>query len=120
MRYKRAGPEAYLACMQGGGMPVYAGAPYQRGHGIGGIFKSVAKMALPLLKKGMPFLKKTAKNVIRAKMKGVPMKEIVKQQGPDVVGELLGNMMGQRRGYKRKKRQPVARRKRVKAKDIFS
>ena len=36
---------------KGGGFPVYIGAGGQRGHGIGGIFSNLAKMAIPLLKR---------------------------------------------------------------------
>ena len=124
MRFNRAGPDAYLTCMRGGGMPVYAGAPYQRGHGLGGIFRGLAKMAMPLVKRAAPVLFKTAKKVVRAKMKGTPMKQILRDQGTDLAGQMLTNMMGKkRRGtqqYKRKKPQRAVRSKRLKAGDIFS
>lgn len=35
---------------KGGGFPIYVGSGIQRGHGIGGIFAGLAKMAVPLLK----------------------------------------------------------------------
>lgn len=105
-------------------MPVYAGAPYQRGHGLGGIFRGLAKMAMPLVKRAAPVLFKTAKKVVRAKMKGTPMKQILRDQGTDLAGQMLTNMMGKkRRGtqqYKRKKPQRAVRSKRLKAGDIFS
>ena len=41
---------AHHYSQKGGGFPVYVGAGVQRGHGIGGLFSGLAKMALPLLK----------------------------------------------------------------------
>jgi len=44
-------PHCYANHQQkGGGFPIYVGAGVQRGHGIGGIFSGLAKMAMPLLK----------------------------------------------------------------------
>ena len=31
-------------------MPVYSGAPYQRGYGLGGVMKNIMRRATPLLK----------------------------------------------------------------------
>ena len=36
--------------MEGRGLPVYAGAPYQRGHGVGRVLKNIMRQATPLLK----------------------------------------------------------------------
>ena len=44
-------PHCYTHHSQkGGGFPIYVGAGVQRGHGIGGLFSGLAKMAMPLLK----------------------------------------------------------------------
>jgi hypothetical protein len=44
---------------KGGGFPIYIGTGGQRGHGIGGIFSGLAKMAIPLLKKAAASAGKT-------------------------------------------------------------
>ena len=36
--------------MYGRGMPVYAGAAYQRGHGLGRVMKNIMRHATPILK----------------------------------------------------------------------
>ena len=36
--------------MEGRGMPVYSGAPYQRGYGLGRVMKNIIRQATPLLK----------------------------------------------------------------------
>ena len=41
----------YLTQARGGGLPVFIGGP-QRGHGIGGILSGLARMVVPILKKG--------------------------------------------------------------------
>ena len=47
----RAYHEYYLN-QAGRGYPVYVGTRYQRGHGLGSIFGSLFKSAVPLLKRG--------------------------------------------------------------------
>jgi hypothetical protein len=47
----RAYNEYYLN-QTGRGYPVYVGTRYQRGHGLGSIFGSLFKSAVPLLKRG--------------------------------------------------------------------
>jgi hypothetical protein len=42
----------YYLNQAGRGYPVYVGTRYQRGHGLGSIFGSLLKSAVPLLKKG--------------------------------------------------------------------
>ena len=44
----------------GGGIPVFEGARYQRGYGLGSIFGSLFKSAIPLLKSGAKSLGKEA------------------------------------------------------------
>ena len=42
----------YYLKQAGGSMPAFAGARYQRGHGLGNMLRKLTQMALPLLKKG--------------------------------------------------------------------
>jgi hypothetical protein len=68
----------------GGGFPIYIGADGQRGHGLGGIFSGLAKMAIPLLKKAASSAGKT---LLRSGaqfagdlLQGKNMKEAAKQR----------------------------------------
>jgi hypothetical protein len=42
----------YLDQQQGRGMPVFRGSPWQVGYGLGGLFRSLARRAMPLIKTG--------------------------------------------------------------------
>ena len=59
----------YYLNRAGSGLPGYAGSSTQYGAGIGGIFRSLFRMAVPLLKRGVsiakPHLKNAAKNIFR-------------------------------------------------------
>ena len=63
----------YIVTMRGQGMPVFAGASYQRGHGVGRVMKNLMRHATPLLKKaGKRALKAGVSTIINdiAKTKG--------------------------------------------------
>jgi len=68
-------PHCYHAHYQqkGGGFPIYVGAGVQRGHGLGGIFSGLAKMAIPMLKSAAKSAGKT-----------------LLQSGAQFAGDLLG------------------------------
>ena len=42
----------YYARQAGGALPYFAGAQYQRGHGLGSLFGSLLRSAMPLIKRG--------------------------------------------------------------------
>ena len=44
----------------GGALPYFAGAQYQRGHGLGSLFRSLLRSAMPLIKRGAVALGKGA------------------------------------------------------------
>ena len=50
--------------MQGRGMPVYAGAAYQRGHGLGRVMKNMIRHATPILKQAGSQALKTGISVL--------------------------------------------------------
>ena len=50
--------ENYYLSQVGHGMPYFAGARVQQGYGLGNLFSSIAKSALPLVKKGAKTLGK--------------------------------------------------------------
>lgn len=73
-------------------MTVYVGARYQRGHGLGSIFRTIARIAMPVLRRtGKSALKAMGREVARSGSNfvsdvigGVPIKEAAKsrsQQG---------------------------------------
>ena len=52
--------EEYYVQQAGGGLPVFAGARVQQGHGIGNVLGGLIRMAIPLLKSGVGALKREA------------------------------------------------------------
>ena len=50
----------YYARQAGGALPYFAGAQYQRGHGLGSLFGSLLRSAMPLIKRGAVALGKGA------------------------------------------------------------
>ena len=65
-----ADPHRYVNYYQnqaGGSMPGYAGVPSMYGAGLGGLFRGLFRMAMPLLRRGIgiakPHLKAAAKNI---------------------------------------------------------
>lgn len=73
-------------------MTVFVGPRYQRGHGLGSIFRSIARVAMPVLKRaGKSALKavgeevaKSGSNFVSDLVSGVPIKQAAKnrsQQG---------------------------------------
>ena len=43
----------YYARQAGGALPYFAGAPYQRGHGLACVFGGLLRNAMPLFKRGV-------------------------------------------------------------------
>jgi hypothetical protein len=50
----------YLRQQRGGNIAGYRGTRFQRGYGLGGIFKSLARYAIPLFKQGAKVVGKRA------------------------------------------------------------
>jgi hypothetical protein len=81
------------------GMPVYYGARYQRGMGIGSMFKSFARWILPVATHVVPVLKdaakfvgpeaiKTAANIAMNTIDGKELNDSVKVRGIESIGSL--------------------------------
>jgi hypothetical protein len=124
----------YLKQAGSGVGPVFEGAPYQRGHGIGNFFSSLFKRVFPFIKSGAKVVGKEALNAglgflsdTIAKQKPVDesMKSRLKEAGRNLMTraeQQLGS------GYKNRKRKakhqsvPDLKRKRIilKKRDIFS
>jgi len=70
-----------------GNMPVFVGAKYERGHGLGNIFSGLLRnILLPLIKGNAPSwagkVAKTRLNLVHDASRGVPFKQSVKRQVP--------------------------------------
>ena len=60
----------YYREQAGHGLPGFQGARFQRGHGLGSMFKGLLHLATPLLKKGAVALGKTALKTGLAALEG--------------------------------------------------
>ena len=83
--------EDYYAKQSGGEMPVFMGARYQRGHGIGNFFARVKRFAIPLLKRGamflLPRLFKTGADIVDDVKSGSKVKDAFKSRVPGAAKE---------------------------------
>ena len=55
--------ENYYVTQVGKGMPYYSGRQFQRGYGLGGLFSSIGRAVLPMIKSG---IKTVGKEVLRS------------------------------------------------------
>jgi hypothetical protein len=113
----------YYLEQAGGQYTVFRGAERQRGYGLGGIFKSLYKYILPLFKShALPVIKKgaqvvgteairAANNIANDALKGVNVKDSIKQHTTAVVDNLsnqaqakLQSGSGKRKPIKRTKK----------------
>ena len=82
----------FLRHQRGGNIVGFHGASMQRGYGIGGIFKSLARFAIPLLKKSAATVGKraikAATDIGKDVLGGKTFKESTKSRGREVVKDL--------------------------------
>ena len=118
----------------GGWTPYYAGAKYQKGHGLGSMFSGMLKSALPLLKKGAMGLAKSAVetglNIAKDGIEGKNLKDSfnknLKLAGSGLLNKSLNYVASTKRNNKRKhtstnKKSKKAKKPRVsRNNDIFS
>jgi hypothetical protein len=95
MDYKK-----YYESQAGSGMTVFRGNPYQRGHGLGGIFKTLFNYIMPIFKThALPVLKrgakivgteaiKTASNIANDAIKGRNIREASREHLEEAVDSL--------------------------------
>jgi hypothetical protein len=100
----RAYHEYYLN-QAGRGYPVYVGTRYQRGHGLGSIFGSLFKSAVPLLKRGAKTLGrealKTGLNLASDVMEGQNVTQAAKSRLKSTEQNLLQKAMDTGRSISR-------------------
>jgi hypothetical protein len=77
--------DGYFASQRGHGLPYFAGAHVQRGHGLGGLFKSLGAALLPVLKSGAKFAGKellsSGGQVISDVLEGRNVMDSLRQRG---------------------------------------
>lgn len=137
--------EEYYLKQTGHGMPAFAGARYQKGHGLGNMLRTLSRIAMPLLKKGASLVGKqaikTGMNIAQDAMQGRNIKAAAKKRLSQGLTELVmqqrgrGGPPGQRIakkkvttkiGYKRKKPSTdrvishLAKRRKTSIKDALS
>ena len=101
----------FLRQQRGGNIAGFRGVRMQRGYGIGGIFKSLARYAIPLFKQGAKVFGKralqAATEVGQDILQGKNVRESVKTHGGDVVkdfAELGARTLRRQTGHGRKRR----------------
>jgi len=84
----------YLDQQQGNGMPVFVGTPWMRGYGqigfgLGGLFKSLARAVMPMVKSGAKALGRSALNtgtsVLKDVVSGKDLKQAIKARGKEAL-----------------------------------
>ena len=127
--------EDYYAHQTGNGINYYQGVPFQKGYGIGGLFRSLFRAAVPLFKSGAKAVGKqlfhTGVDVLNDVSQGQNIKASAKQRFKEAGKNLtdkaavkMKSMIGSgQRNKKRKKPQSSLIRpkaKKVKTRDIFA
>jgi len=129
--------EDHYVYQTGSGLNYYQGSPYQRGYGLGGLFRSFFRAAAPLFKSGAKAIGKqvfhSGVNLMNdisqgqdfrgaAKRRFKEAGKVLTDKAADKVKSMIGN--GERRHKKRKlMKKPVIRRvvkKKCTTPDIFS
>ena len=87
----------YYARQAGGALPYFAGAQYQRGHGLGSLFGGLLRSAMPLIKRGAVALGKGAlKTGVRIAddvMSGQRIKRATKRRVADAGRNLMRGLL---------------------------
>lgn len=59
--------KTYYLNQAGNGLPFYQGSPYQRGYGLGGVFRNIFKWIMPIVKEhALPVAKSVGKEFLKA------------------------------------------------------
>ena len=112
--------ENYYLHQVGHGMPYFSGAAYQKGYGLGGIFSSIAKSVLPLIKSEA---KAVGKQVLRSGvgfasdlLRGEDVKQAAINRARAAGTNLLDSAVRKRKNFPSKK---VKKKRRKQHNDIF-
>ena len=120
----------------GSGLNYYQGSPYQRGYGLGGLFRSLFRVAAPLFKSGVKAIGKqvfhSGVNLMNDISQGQDLRGAAKRRfkeagkvlvdkAADKVKTMIGN--GKRNKKRKRSKKPLIRRvvkKKCATRDIFS
>ena len=131
---RNAFEDYYLQQARGGGLPVFIGGS-QRGHGLGGILSGLARMVVPVLKRGgKSLIKETFRtgvdilgDVVSGSNIKTSAKRRLKQGGQRMINKAVKTIAQQpkrpstkKRHQKAQSKQKPKRRKTVQSRDIFS
>ena len=92
----------YLDQQKGYGMPVFRGSPWQMGHGqmgygLGGLFRSLGRAVMPMIKKGAKALGNIAlgsgKDLVGDVLAGKNIKQAMKQRGKEAMNIAAGKAL---------------------------
>ena len=102
----------YLGKVSSGGA-AFAGARYQRGHGLGGIFRGLFRAATPILKRGAIALGKQIIRVARDVAAGKNLKQALRHRSRQGLGEIIDRAVTNRMQppKHRRRSQPIKRRR---------
>ena len=82
----------YYARQAGGALPYFAGAQYQRGHGLGSLFGSLLRSTMPIIKRGAVALGrgalKTGVRIAGDVLSGQNIKTAAKRRVTDAIGSI--------------------------------
>ena len=104
----------YLRGQQGGSIAGFRGARIQRGYGIGNFFKSIARFAIPLVKRGVQAIGRralgAAVDVGQDILEGKNVKQAIKSHGIKAVKDIVHQgvkQSGNQSGSGRKRKTPI-------------
>lgn len=122
--YANPNPQVYIDYYKhqaGNGLPGFQGTPTMYGSGLGGMFKALFRMAVPLFKSGFniakPHLKTAAKGIISDVVSNVISKKLQREQEGSGLGAIASRHVrrppGRRSVTKYKKHKTVTNRVKV-------
>ena len=104
----------YLRGQQGGSIASFRGARIQRGYGIGNCFKSIARFAIPLVKRGVQAIGRralgAAVDVGQDILEGKNVKQAIKSHGIKAVKDIVHQgvkQSGNQSGGGQKRKTPI-------------
>ena len=86
----------------------FIGHPYQRGAGLGGIFRTIFRAILPMAKTAGKFVGKTmlrsGADAATDLLEGHNLKQVMKRRGRQAAGDLMQEAANKMKGGKRRKK----------------
>jgi len=122
-------PKSYYTAkyQTGNGLKPFRGPAFQRGYGLGGFFKGLARSFAPVLKQGLAKVGKkalkTGVQVFQDVSQGKSVKESIKRRGKQNINEMFTDIRGEIKGKLNSRKRTSSAKgstlKRKKRKDIF-